>query len=167
MAVDYSSLAATTAASALGTLLAGAIGLRFAAARFRGERAFDRRLEWYERMLRSFVDFALELEVCATIEEQAIERHDGNHPSWSQVQTKHLDVIRVSAEANLYGTDDAVRLVEKAGEAIQRVSNETDAFDSATDHLSMVWALARLLRRVATLIGTGARTHLALGRDAK
>lgn len=167
MQSDVPTLLATAVASAVGTAVAGAIGYSFAVAKFRRERAFDRRLEWYERMLRTLVNFSLELEVAATIAEQAAARAAGGAADWHPVQMAHLEFIRVSAEVYLYGTDGAVALIRRGEAAVQRVADETDAFDSAAEYLGTVWALARLLKRVGHLIATDARAHLALGSQAR
>src|SRR5215207_10774976 len=56
MGVDPVQVMVTIAASALGAASTAAIGLRYAIARFRKERAIERRLAWHESTVRELVD---------------------------------------------------------------------------------------------------------------
>jgi len=54
--MNWENLAATLLASGTGTLIAASLTFLFALARFRREKAFDRRLQWYETAVRKLID---------------------------------------------------------------------------------------------------------------
>jgi len=58
---------ATVIAALVAAFLGSAIGAIAALSRFKRERAFDRQLDWYERMIRALHDMALRIDIAVTL----------------------------------------------------------------------------------------------------
>jgi rRNA maturation endonuclease Nob1 len=142
------------------------VGAQTALSRFKKERAFERRLQWYERMNTSLLDAAKELAVAATIErgiEKGIDTESAALTAWSRVQLKHLDVNRVTAEGVLYAKKQSFRTLWDETGALQDLANKTNAFHSlAGEALQDVEIVKRRLRHAANVLAEDIRAQLGL-----
>jgi hypothetical protein len=104
------------------------IGGAAALSRFRDDPGFERRLAWYERMIRGLHDLARTLEIAV-----AAERAPGGTRSrrdvWEAVRHAHLAVESAGVEAGLYGSDAAIRTASRIVAKVQRVAHRTNRFD--------------------------------------
>lgn len=156
-------------ATILGALVTAFLGSWAGAAtalsRFRRERAFDRQLDWYERMVRSLYSLGEAIEVAMTFEK---EGRRINH-FWVEAQKKHLELDRFAREALLYGSRTAITAAEKARNLTQDAANATAAFDPDAipqdQHVQAFTLLRQLpaqLYEAAQPIIKEARHHLRL-----
>lgn len=83
--------------SSLGALIAGYLGVRFGVARLRRERAFDRRLEWYEKVVRTIHDVVTKGEMVFHIPDEATRQQFYQEMSGAVARFGAL-----TAEAKLY-----------------------------------------------------------------
>jgi ABC-type arginine transport system permease subunit len=161
---------ATIVAALIAAFLGSLLGAVFALSRFKRERAFDRQLDWYERMLRAIYDFAQRVEIAVTFQGEARSGQELLNRVWSDVQKAHLEVDRCASEAALYGSETATKIASKIATAIQKVAEETDAFDprsppeSTADKIELIEALPSRMRSDARPLALEARRHLGLIR---
>ncbi len=110
-------------------VVAGVVGALATLARFRRERAFDRRLAWSERMARTLAETKLDVEVASTFEEDREESSEAKEQTWGKVQRMYLQLTRRVAEAKLYATQDVASTMRSTLNEFDRVSNLTNGFD--------------------------------------
>jgi hypothetical protein len=129
----------------------------------RDTRAFDKQLDWYERMIRAMHSMAQKIEIAATFEE---EGGDKEHRArcWRDVQGAHLGLESLGAEANLYGSNEAAKKTARILTSVQDVANETEAFDAefAGENIGRINRLPEKLRKAAEPLALEARKHLGL-----
>jgi len=149
----------------LGAWLASAIAL----SRFRKERAFDRQLDWYEKMVRALYDMAQRIEIALTFQGEPQTEIDHLRNVWRDVQKAHLALEKLSQEAALYGSDDARQKAKAIIKKVQDVADETGAFDPPSvddktidDVVTRIEKLPEHLRKAAEPIATEARKHLGM-----
>src|SRR4051794_39318251 len=99
------------AAGALGALAAGFYGVRFGLTKFRGERAFDQRLDWYRSMADSITSLRNR---SATFEHMVM--HGAPHP---EIMKMGLDLVELtkafhdlSNSAELYARVDTYDVIQ-------------------------------------------------------
>lgn len=102
--------AATVTAALIAAFMGSLAGAWTALNRFRRERAFDRQLDWYDKGVLSINGLSESLSVALNFEQEG----RGNDGLWSNVQYKHLEVLRFANEAPIYGTAAAVAAAEAA-----------------------------------------------------
>jgi hypothetical protein len=129
----------------------------------RDTRAFDKQLDWYERMIRALHSMAQKIEIAATFEEEGDDK-ENRARCWRAVQGSHLDLESLSAEANLYGSDEAAKKTARILASVQGVADETEAFDAedAGENLELINRLPQKLRKAAEPLAVEARKHLGL-----
>lgn len=158
---------ATIIAALFGGTAGAWIGAQIALSRFKRERAFDRRLDWYERMIRFLLDMAAKVSIAVTIEDGISRGEDseGNRPGiWVPVQLAHVELKKMSLEGEMYATTAAVGELRATVKAVQDVANQTKAFHErfAHQHLDKIDPLIYRLREAASVLAREGRTHLGL-----
>ncbi len=96
-------IALTAIASLLGALIAGFFTTRWALQKLRGERAFDRRLDWLEKVLRMLIDTRLALDK-AVFSERHGELAEERPRAWTEFQRQIEDLWPVVNACPAYGT---------------------------------------------------------------
>src|SRR5438067_4914721 len=86
------------------------VGAQVALSRFKKERAFDRQLDWYERMIRALHHMALRIDIAVTFKDDPTTTRKLLTRVWTEVQDAHIDLEAVANEAPLYGSQDAANL---------------------------------------------------------
>jgi len=164
--------ALTTLAALIASLIGAWVGANFALSRFKKERAFDRQLDWYERVIRSLHDLAQKIEIAVTFQREATEPQSVMG-CWRNVQHCHLVLDSIAVEADLYGSSNAAKMTSQIVADVQELANATEAFDpssweedAAEDLLNLVEDLPDKLRTAAKPLADEARRHLGL-RDTR
>lgn len=161
----YIPAAITLISGFLGAWLGSVIAL----SRFRKERAFDRQLDWYERMIRALYDLAQKIDIALTFQDES--KPDPKHliTVWRDVQKAHLTLEKLSQEAALYGSKDAHERAVAIMSTVQKVANETAGFDpfcveadELPDAIELIRTLPDLLSDAAKPIAAEARRHLGI-----
>jgi hypothetical protein len=161
---DWIRLFGPAAVSALATLIASFSGAWLALGRFRRERAFDRRLDWYERTIRLFHDLSTKLSLLR-----------GNTiPSKSAELNRELAELIVQlpsavAEAKIYSTKKSYDLMVATSNLLDRFAADFQAQASAG--LTPKQIAERICDEVGPLFDSAgsaladeARQHLGLGK---
>ena len=116
-------LAALIAAFA-GSLLGAVTAL----SRFKRERAFDRRLNWYEQAIEALHDMAQKIEIARTFQEESGTDDALLDQVWRDVQAAQLALENIGHKAALYGSNQAMKITKKILREVQEAANETEAF---------------------------------------
>jgi hypothetical protein len=158
---------ATIIAALFGGTAGAWMGAQIALSRFKRERAFERRLDWYERMIRFLLDMAGKVSIAVTIEGGITRGEDseGSRPHiWIPVQLAHVELKKMSLEGEMYATSAAVIELRATVKAVQEVANQTKAFHENFVHqqLDLVDPLIYRLREAASVLARQGRTHLGL-----
>lgn len=162
--------AATIIAALIAAFLGSLLGAVFAFSRFKKERAFDRQLDWYERMLKAIYELAQRIEIAATFQSELKTNREHLVKVWRDVQLAHLDLDSCANQAALYGSAEAAQLTTKIASSVQKVANEMDAFDvqvppkTRHEKLELIERLPDRLRSEAKPLAREARRHLGLIR---
>lgn len=142
------------------------IGALTALSRFKKERAFDRRLQWYERMNLCLLDAARELAIAATMErgiKDGTDSTDDALVAWQRVQLKHLEVNHLTAQGALYAEKEFFRTLWKDTGVLQDLADKTNAFYSlAGPNLGKVDEVKERLRLTATALAEDVRKQLGI-----
>ena len=158
---------ATILAALIAAFLGSWVGAQVALLRFKKERAFDRQLDWYERMIRGLHHMALRIDIAVTFKDDPTTSPELLTRVWREVQGAHIDLEAVANEAPLYGSQDATKRAARISEAIQKVAEKTEAFDPVNHDLTkkqvqQIVDLAEELRRASKPLALEARTHLGI-----
>ncbi|MFG0313531.1 MAG: hypothetical protein ACF8LL_05025 [Phycisphaerales bacterium] len=164
--MDLTQLLGTVIAAGVGTLLAAGLGYRYALARFRRERAFDRRLEWYEGAVRILVGAANSIN-WALAGKQIDVPEDEIRKAWSAAYEELLKLRGLEIEAQLYATraghravEDVVETVTTLAKAMMYVGERSDDKWSVPSRLFEIEY--KLLLHAAATLASDVREHLGL-----
>lgn len=164
--MDVVQLLGTVVAAGVGTLLAAAVGYRYALARFRKERAFDRRLAWYEQAVRTLVSGANHLNWALAGELINVAEPD-QKAAWSNAYRELLKLNGLEIEAQLYATraghkavEDVVAAVTTIAQAIMHVGDRIEAEWYVPSRLFEIER--KLLLHAAATLASDVREHLGL-----
>ena len=120
---------ATVAAALIAAFAGSAVGAWATLQRFRRERSFDRRLDWYERAVRAIFTLAQRIEIASTFQSEKGTDPELLQKMWRKVQDAHLTLDDVANEAGMYGSDKAVEAITAIATCVQDLADETEAFD--------------------------------------
>ena len=165
LVIDSIALLATAAASAAGTLVAGAIGYRYAIARFRRERTFDKQLLWYEQSTARLLSAANRIN-WAQAADLANTAPAVRAKAWAEAQEGLVSLRGLEAEAEMYASQASHDAVAQALNDISSVSTALLHVDAGTNSVVNVSALYEVIRKLlyhaASRLATDGRTHLGL-----
>jgi hypothetical protein len=125
MAIDPASLAVTALASAAGTAIAGAIGFRYAIAKFRREQSFARRLAWHEGAVRDLVDTAGKL-IKALNTVRKPELVPRSQAAWEAVGESFGRLLSLQTEAELYASNAGYEAIVSITEDVRMLSTTAE-----------------------------------------
>jgi hypothetical protein len=160
-----------SAATALYALIAAAlgswVGAQVALSRFKKERAFDRQLDWYERMIRALHHMALRIDIAVTFKDDPTTTRNLLTEVWEKVQTAHIDLEKFASEAPLFGSQEATKRTAQISDEVQKVADKTEAFDPVNHRLTeqQMDGIVRLtgkLRHATKPLADEARRHLGI-----
>jgi hypothetical protein len=148
------------------------IGAQLALSSFKQERAFDKRLDWYERADKAVHDLTQAIEVASTFQEEVDTPPDQLNRAWISVQRAHLQLGLVAEQGPLFGSQVAADRVARIDKLVQGVANESEAFDppkiKAREKqmaLEKIYELPEKLRQERKPLTAEARRHLGLDRS--
>lgn len=95
---------------------------------FRGQRAFERQFDWFERAINSTQSLAEKIQIASTAEDNH-EPPTKRARLWREVQLAHRALDKAALEAPLYATEAAKMLIKKLATKVQGVADLTEAFD--------------------------------------
>jgi hypothetical protein len=140
----------TVAGSLLGALVAGFLTARWAVQKLRRERAFDRRLDWLEKVLRMLIDTRLALDA-AVFSEQHDELMEGRSVAWADFQRRIEELWPVLHACAAYGTARMVAEISVLGIKIKEGQKAlSHVFDA--DQQAYVGAFVRYMSDAAVLL---------------
>ena len=122
---------ATLLSAFVAALLGSWVGARAALARFKQERGFEQRLDWYRRMARQLAQSKLSIEVARTFEDDVDEPAEAKSNAWQRVQDDYIALTLLHAEAPLYAPPSLVRDLRRLSDAFDQVSDASNGFDVA------------------------------------
>lgn len=125
MPLDLVQLAATAGASAIGAAATAAIGYRYAVARFRKERAFDRRLAWHETAVRDLVDGAGKV-FRAVNSARNVQLAAERETAWRGAGEALSRLLSLETEAELYASNEAYHTIAAAAEDIRATAKAAE-----------------------------------------
>lgn len=152
-------------ASGIGAALAGYLGVRFALSKIRRERAFDRRLEWIERMLRELHHTSTAIAMAMASENKSEEEQE---EAWSKVWILGESLLPLSGEKDLYATPQAFAAIRGCMRDFQVVALTQAAYRIEQDtHVrrelkSMMVQCLISMRAAGYQLALEARSHLGL-----
>jgi hypothetical protein len=146
------------AASAVGAALAGYFGVLFGAKKLRTERAFDRRLEWYEsarQHVHEMSEFFGSLATFADLGKPKLDP-DGTQKEWE----KHaLNLISIADGAEAYATTTTVR---EAWRAHSRIFSSYCNLEKRVELLRFAREAEESLEPLRDALISETRQHLGL-----
>ena len=165
-------LLATLTASAIGAFFAASLGFRYALTRFQKERAFDRRLAWYEKavgmLLAAYdrINWAIAADLVGASSESAEEARSEAYEALYRLRS-------LAAEAELYAAPESVDVVRKVSEQVTTIAQltygsfkhgESGSPPSSERLLSIT---GKMLRHAAATLSSDLRRHLGLAAVAR
>jgi hypothetical protein len=143
-------------------------GAQMALRRFKKERAFEKRMAWYEQTIRALHYLAERIEIASTYQDEK-DKHPPERLAevWQEVQGAHIDMEAVINEGILYGSEEAIKNCARIVKAVQDIADVSEAFDLAkhpevVDKLPLIDQLPAKLRRAARPLAREARQHLGV-----
>jgi hypothetical protein len=120
-------------------------------------------------MVRALLDMAEHIEIASTFQDDPATDPGHLRGVWSNVQRSHLVLDRLSYEAALYASDEAISTSRKIADSVQRIADDTDAFDpqsggrdDVAPRVERIRGLLPKLYRATEPLGAEARRHLGI-----
>jgi hypothetical protein len=151
---------ATVVAALIAAFWGSWAGAQAALRRFKHERAFERRVDWYERMARCLAEMKLHIEIARTFEEDSSESLETKRHVWESVQRQYIELTRTVTEAKLYGASHLITVMEQLLIEFDKVSDETNGFDVSELPKNIV-----MLNQLITRIDRALATHAGAFRE--
>lgn len=124
---DFGKAALTVLASGAGAAIAGYFGAFFGARKFRNEKAFEHRLDWYKRASAALTKLPFDIDVAITFQSECDAT--GN---WLVVREHgYIPLLQLVDESAIFATPDGVEVMQDFGRVLEEVSAVTDCFDPA------------------------------------
>lgn len=168
MAADAGQFISTVTASALGAFSAAAVGYRYAVAKFRRERIFEKQLTWSEKATTTFIEAANKLN-WAMASALASTPEPEQRRAWAEAHSALIGLRGLEAEAEMYASPSTY---EAISEAVGDISNlarniwtlsEHAAEEAETKISSRLYEIAyKMLYHAASRTATDVREHLEL-----
>jgi hypothetical protein len=145
------------------------LGAQVALSNFKQQRAFDKKLDWYDRAGRSLLNLAQDIEVAATFQAEKGTDPEDLEDAWSDVQQGHIELESLAYEAGFYGSSVAVDLMDKIRKVVEKAAEGSEAFDPKVlpvrrkqDALNEIIDLSAKLRKVHARLVLEGRSHLGI-----
>ena len=160
-------------AALVGTLLAGAAGIYYALARFRREKAFERRLEWHEKAVSQLSNSATILHKLS-VGLEAPELVEDPEGKWD-VAFKSFPGEEFELQAEMYASPSSFEAIREAREDQKRVivassaifySKEPIRSEEEKDRLAarLISIASKSMLHAASLLASDVRQFLGLER---
>ena len=103
------------------SLLGGWFGARFAIGQYKGERAFDRRVEWYERVLTAITE--TQWIASSTLHYDERNRTEEAKATWARLGEQIPAVVATFAQRELYAKAAGIAAVDRAELEINKLGD--------------------------------------------
>ena len=150
--MDIVPILSTIAAALIGSWA----GARFALHRFVKERAFDRRLDWYEQTVKAIHTLGLRAHEAAE-RERAGFPEDVRKQAWDDAVKAYDELAPLLLVSELYGQSNSVRVTERIVARMSEAERQADIVEYYS-------VMSRELRWAAAQIAGECRGHLGLKR---
>jgi hypothetical protein len=146
------------------------LGASFALQSFKRQRAFDKQLDWYERAAQAIFRLAETIQVADTYQDEKGTPPTQLKKRWQEVQSAHLQILRVAHDARLFASKNAVAQMNRIVKHVQKVADLTEAFDppkikddeNREDLLWKIYNLSEFLENSAPPLLAEGRAHLGI-----
>ena len=145
------------------------LGASFALQSFKRQRAFDKQLDWYERAAQAIFRLAEAIQVADTYQDEKGTPPTVLKKRWQDVQSAHLQILRVAHDARLFASKNAVAQMNRIVKRVQKVADLTEAFDppkikgdEKEDLLWKIYNLSDSLEESAPPLLAEGRAHLGI-----
>ena len=167
MQLSADALLGTLLASAVGAFFAAWLCFRYALSRFQRERAFDRRLAWYEKavgmLLGAYdrINWALAGDLIVTSSEE-------RQRACSEAYEALYRLRSLAAEAELYSAPESVDVVREVSEQVIAIAQASHGGAAGTEGLPLppperlISLAGKMLRHAAATLSADLREHLGL-----
>jgi len=168
--MNWENLAATLLASGTGTLIAASLTFLFALARFRREKAFDRRLQWYETAVRKLIDASDLLGRVVRAERNPLLPASFVQSEWESAVPILQQLPPLRAEAAMYASNEAYRVLQRAMADFAAVAAKIGAValkrreDGLDEVYELVEASSKMMLHAALRLADDVREILGLER---
>lgn len=161
--VNLENVVATVLASGLGAFIAASLGFRYAMSRFRRERAFDRRLEWYERTVQRLTHVHTALTFAQASDAVPISAEDRD-AAWAEAWQAVLSLRGLDVESELFATP---RSYEALREALADIATASQAAlkhgqPGTGPNKQFLVVTGKLIRHATATLAADVRQHLEL-----
>lgn len=150
--MDMAPVLSTIAAALVGSWA----GARFALHRFVRERAFDRRLDWYEQTVKALHTLGLRAQEAAE-RQRAGFPEDVRKQAWDDAVKAYDALAPLLLVSELYGQSKSIRVTERIASRMSEAERQADIVEYYS-------AMSRELRWAAAQIAGECRGHLGLKR---
>lgn len=167
MAVEIAEVGATALASAIGAFAAGAIGYRYAIARFRRERVFDKQLAWYEKATGSLIDTANRLNWALAADLAGVAEEDRRR-AWAEALSALVSLRGLEAEAEMYASPKAYSAISEAVQDVTGLARTIWVAEGRPDSTQkgtprrLYEVCFKMLYHAASRVAADVRLHMAL-----
>src|SRR2546425_10147100 len=157
---------ATLLASFVAAFLGSAIVALAALIRFKRERAFDRKVEWLEKIVVVLHQLAYDLHVAATVQREDYPQ-ELKRKLWNDLQKREREFHVIAAQAPLYAYDKVADTVASLSLWVVDVSRLSYGFEvrrARPEDLPKMHVLADDLRSAARPLAEIGRYTLGIGK---
>jgi hypothetical protein len=164
---SFSEFATTVLASAIGALAAGAVGFRYAMAKFQRERAYDRQLAWYERATAVLLSAARKLS-WAIGADNAQMSELVRAKAWEEAIEELLGLRALEIEAEMYASPESYEALREAIDDVLTVAETAPTIERAGKYKAgpprgqLFVVSFKLLYNAASRLAADVRVHLKL-----
>lgn len=156
---------ATAAAAAVGAFVAAYLGFRYAMTRLKKERAFDRRLEWYENTCRLLTDVAGKLNWAAGADLVGGAPEERAR-AWAEENAGLASLRGIEVSAEMYASDGAYQALAEAMNDVTSTARSvwiaSRVANTRVDEGRLYEICRKLLYHAASRLATDIRDHLDL-----
>lgn len=163
--MNWEQIVATVAASAFGAYVAAHLGFRYALSKLKHERAFDRRLGWYEAAAQRLIETANKLNWALAADVAGVGS-DARERAWAEAFESLVGLRGLELEAELFASNsacnavrEAVRDVTTVARSAWEISNDS-AIPVAPSRLFEI--CYKMLYHAASRLAADVREHLEL-----
>jgi hypothetical protein len=159
-------------ATIIAAALAGWLGVRYGVAKLRGERAFDRRLEWHENTVRDLTLYASALHAAKAAEREGATKEECER-YWMEAGALTPQLVVRAAQAQLYASPATVQRMREMSAEHLSLSNALVPNDPTAPQQGYALTVSRLdthlahVHSVSTALANEVRAQLGLKRIAQ
>lgn len=155
----------TVLAAAVGAYLAARLGFTYALSKLKHERAFDRRLVWYEQAVKRLVDSASRINWALATDLAKVEGPERER-AWAQAFEGIVALQGLEVEAELYASNSAYNAVREAVRDVTTVARSAWGMSGSKETpaapVRLFEICFKMLYHAASRLAADVREHLDL-----